>query len=128
VSTPPKKRPPSRRPKGKNRSRGGGKGQGAKPIDPTRGFWANGVAEDKVREITGQVRPAEDPTALVRSLGPAPLGRQAPAAALTFDVVYRKAAQLAIAAAVSNGVLIDEEGGDPEAEPGDEDGSAARGA
>lgn len=110
MSNQQQKRPQQRRTRGKNRAKGGGKGQGAKRVDPTRGFWSNGVAEEKVRAITGQVRPAEDPTALVRSLGPAPLGRHAQAGALTFDVVYRKAAQLAIAAAVSNGVLLDEDG------------------
>ncbi|MEZ5142409.1 MAG: hypothetical protein R2726_07800 [Acidimicrobiales bacterium] len=113
------KRSQQRRGKGKNRQRGGGKGGGAKRIDPTRGFWSNGVAEQSVRAITGQVRPADDPTALVRSLGPAPLGRHAQAAALTFDVVYRKAAQLAIAAAVSNGVLLDEDGDGAGAAPVD---------
>jgi len=90
---------------------GGGKGGGKarNHLEPDRSFWSNGEAEAKVQALVGKVRPADDPTALVRSLGSAPLGRHADAAALTFDVVYRKAAQLAVALAVANGVLLDQD-------------------
>ncbi len=109
--------------KGGNAGNGGGKGgnasgkatggaKGGKArnhLEPDRSFWSNGEAEAKVQALVGKVRPADDPTALVRSLGSAPLGRHADAAALTFDVVYRKAAQLAVALAVANGVLLDQD-------------------
>ena len=89
---------------------GGAKGGKARNhLEPDRSFWSNGEAEAKVQALVGKVRPADDPTALVRSLGSAPLGRHADAAALTFDVVYRKAAQLAVALAVANGVLLDQD-------------------
>jgi len=88
-------------------AKGGGKARNH--LEPDRSFWSNGEAEAKVQALVGKVRPADDPTALVRSLGSAPLGRHADAAALTFDVVYRKAAQLAVALAVANGVLLDQD-------------------
>ncbi|MFN8038751.1 MAG: hypothetical protein U0Q07_06020 [Acidimicrobiales bacterium] len=104
---------------GAPKGNGGGKGgKGRNHLEPDRSFWSNGEAEAKVQALVGKVRPADDPTALVRSLGSAPLGRHADAAALTFDVVYRKAAQLAVALAVANGVLLDQ---DDEPAPGGED-------
>jgi len=72
---------------------------------PARDFWG----PEDVEEISLEpVRPADHPTALVRSLGPLPLPNSA-VAEHYFEVVYDRAAQLAAALAASAGLLeIDE--------------------
>jgi hypothetical protein len=76
------------------------------PIDAHRPFWVNDAAEAEVRAITGVVSPAQDPTALVRSLGSPPLGKFADNAPHYYAVVYEKAQRFAIAMATANGVLV----------------------
>jgi hypothetical protein len=67
----------------------------------SRDFWGpEGVEEYTVNPV----RPADHPTALVRSLGPLPLPNGA-VAEHYFEVVYERAAQLAIALAASAGLI-----------------------
>jgi hypothetical protein len=125
---------PSRRPakkkapaaaKGKGGSGGGqrggrkrgGKKSNESAIDPKQPLWENPAGEAQVRGIVGSVRPAQHPTAVVRSLGDPPLGRYASTAPHYYDAVYRKAQQFAIAAAKANGVQVLEETEDDGADP-----------
>ncbi len=105
------------RSKGKgSSSRGGRNKRGGKPRnrkqskqaakDANRPLWETGAAEEKVRAITEFVHPAHDPTALVRSLGPPPLGRFAEGAQHYYAAVYEKAQRFAVAMAQANGVLL----------------------
>lgn len=114
----------NRRPKKKGnasgKGRGGGQGgQGQKrgkkkgkkkqnqsAIDPKRPVWENPDGEAVVREIVGSVRPANHPTAVVRSLGDPPLGKYATSAQHYYDAVYEKAQQFAVAIATANGLLV----------------------
>ncbi len=88
---------------GKPRNRKQSKGRGK---DANRPLWENDVAEAKVRAITEFVHPAHDPTALVRSLGPPPLGKFADGAEHYYAAVYEKAQRFAVAMAQANGVLL----------------------
>jgi hypothetical protein len=115
---------------GKNANRGQGKAggrkkqQGRKPaVDPRRPFWANDVKEAEVWALIGVVRPAQDPTALVRSLGSPPLGKFATSAQHYYAPVYEKAQQFAIAMATANGVLLSDGDEDGEDDRGDDAGS-----
>ncbi len=104
------------RQKGKGSSRGGGNKRDGRSgnrkrskqtaKDPNRPLWENGAAEAKVRALTEYVHPAHDPTALVRSLGPPPLGPFADRAQHYFAAVYDKAKHFAVAMAQANGVLL----------------------
>ena len=67
----------------------------------SRDFWG---PEDPAEYAVTPVRPADHPTALVRSLGPLPLPNGA-VAEHYFEVVYERAAQLAIALAASAGLI-----------------------
>ncbi len=78
-------------------------------------FWGRDPSEPVAPE---RIRPSEDPTALVRSLGPPPLpGVDQRVAEGYFAAVYEKSANLAVALAAASGLLdtSDEEddGGDP---------------
>ena len=64
---------------------------------PTRDFWGT---EPAAAEEPTPIRPADDPTALIHSLGPPPLPN-ATAARHYFDAVYERAAMLAMALAAS---------------------------
>jgi hypothetical protein len=64
---------------------------------PARDFWGTEPSEDRE---PASIRPAEDPTALIHSLGPPPLPNSI-AARHYFDAVYERAAALAIALATS---------------------------
>lgn len=126
--------------KGQNRNAGQGGGRNrpknkpkARTGDPKRPFWSNDTAEARVRELIGEVRPAQDPTALVRSLGSPPLGRFGDTAPHYYAAVYEKAQRFAVAMATANGVRIvdpDAEADEPGADPvavgaGDADGQGA---
>jgi hypothetical protein len=51
------------------------------------------------------IRPSDDPTAMIRSLGPPPLPGRETVAEHYFAAVYDKAASLAIALAAASGLL-----------------------
>jgi len=70
---------------------------------PDRDFW--GGVDDETSESVDEIRAVDDPTALVRSLGPPPLPRHETAAQHYFDAVYEKAANLAVALAAASGLL-----------------------
>jgi hypothetical protein len=73
-----------------------------------REFWGPDALDDERATI---VVPSDHPTALVESLGPPPFpGGQI--AALHFEVVYERAAGLAVALAASAGLI-----GEPDDEP-----------
>lgn len=95
--------------KKKGRTRGK-KNQSSQPnIDPKRPIWENPEAEAEVLAIVGSVRPAHNPTALVRSLGSPPLGTFADNAQHYYDAVYEKAQRLAIATATANNLLVEDQ-------------------
>lgn len=109
----PKKKAPTAA-KGKGGGRGGqkrGKKQGKKKsnnsaIDPKRPMWENPAGEAELQAIVGSVRPAQNPTALVRSLGEPPLGKYASNAQHYYEAVYEKAQHFAVAIATANGLLV----------------------
>jgi len=71
-------------------------------------FWGAEVDEP----IAPFVRPSQDPTALLRSLGPIPLTVQEKLAAAQLLAVYEKAAQVATAVAAAAGLVeVDETAG-----------------
>lgn len=74
--------------------------QGRRPA-AGRDFWGSDEAEPSEAVI----RPIEDSSALVHSLGPAPLPGHETAAEHYFAAVYDKAANLAIALAAASGLL-----------------------
>ena len=97
--------------KGKGNSRGGRKRGNKKKtprsaIDPKRPMWENKAGEAELAAIVGSVRPARNPSALVRSLGDPPLGKYASTAHHYYDAVYGKAQHFAIAIATANGLLV----------------------
>lgn len=110
---------------GKGRGGGGGgrkraKKQGKKrpdgsAIDPRRPLWENRAGEAELQAIVGSVRPAQNPTALVRSLGDPPLGKFGSNAQHYYQAVYEKAQRFAVAMATANGlhVIVDSEDDDP---------------
>ncbi len=76
----------------------------AAAADVTR-FWGAEVDEP----IAPFIRPSEDPTALLRSLGPIPLTVQEKLAAAQLHAVYEKATQVATAvAAAADLIEVDE--------------------
>lgn len=92
-----------------NRSGKQKRGRKKSTVDPDRDFWANDAAEARVRSEIGRVRPAPDPAALVRSLGPPPLGKFADHAQHYYAAVYETAQRFAVAVAAANGVLETED-------------------
>jgi hypothetical protein len=85
----------------RSRNKRGGKGRGGAP---KRDFW--GQAEAEI-EPPGLIRASVDPTAAVRSLGPAPLPGREVIAEHYFAAVYEKASALAVALAATAGVWDD---------------------
>jgi hypothetical protein len=83
---------------------------------PARDFW--GDVDDGA--VAARVQPVEEPSVLVRSLGPPPLPGHETAALHYFDAVYEKAANLAIALAAASDLLVIEQ-------PGGEDDEAIAG-
>ncbi len=69
-------------------------------------FWGTDVPED---DELHTFRALDDPTPLVRSLGPPPLPGQEQVAVHYFTAVYDKAAALANALAATAGLLADDE-------------------
>jgi hypothetical protein len=64
---------------------------------PSRDFWGPELADEQPVDM---VRPADHPAALVQSLGPLPLPNGA-VAQHYFEVIYERAAALALALAAS---------------------------
>jgi hypothetical protein len=80
------------------------------PARPTHHHRAAAQHDFWGREQTGEdravvIRPSEDPTAMIRSLGPPPLPGRETIAAHYFEAVYDKAAALAVALAAASGLL-----------------------
>jgi hypothetical protein len=67
-----------------------------------RDFWGRENTEDDPTVI---IRPSDDATAMIRSLGPPPLPGGETVAEHQFAATYQKAADLAIALAASSGLL-----------------------
>lgn len=67
-----------------------------------RDFWGRENTEDHKAVI---IRPSDDPTAMIRSLGPPPLPGGETVAEHQFAATYHKAAALAIALAAASGLL-----------------------
>lgn len=121
------------RQQGKGRSRGKGNNKRGRSRNQNRGrksgtkskrpFWENDAAEARVHAMIDLVRPAHDPSALVRSLGPPPLGKFADNAQHYYAAVYTKAQRFAVAMATANGVLVMEDDDDGATVPSD--GTAA---
>lgn len=71
-----------------------------------RDFWGGEDGADPLGDV---IRPIDDPTALIRSLGPPPLPGHETAAEHYFAAVYDKAATLAIALAAASDLLADDD-------------------
>ena len=69
---------------------------------PRRDFW-DGV--DPRDEPTPLVRPPEDPSAMIRSLGPPPLPGRETIAENYFALAFDKASRRAVALAAANGLI-----------------------
>jgi hypothetical protein len=67
-----------------------------------RDFWGTEPAE---AEEPSLIRPSDDPTAMIRSLGPPPLPGRETVAEHYFVAVYEKATALATALAAASGLL-----------------------
>jgi hypothetical protein len=78
-----------------------GSGRGRRPAS-ARGFWGS---ENRADEPASLIGPSDDPTAMIRSLGPPPLPGRETVAEHYFVAVYEKAAALAIALAAASGLL-----------------------
>ena len=68
----------------------------------TRDFWGR---DDPDEEPPALIRPSDDPTAMIRSLGAPPLPGRETVSEHYFAAVYDKAASLAIALAAASGLL-----------------------
>jgi hypothetical protein len=68
-----------------------------------RDFWGVPLHDDD--DEPELIRPSDDPTAMIRSLGPPPLPGRETVAEHYFAAVYDKAASLAIALAAASGLL-----------------------
>jgi hypothetical protein len=86
----PRRRKPAARPAAKGR----------RPIS-ARDFW--GV--DREIDPPALIRPSDDPTAMIRSLGPPPLPSRETVAEHYFVAVYEKATALATALAAASDLL-----------------------
>jgi hypothetical protein len=75
----------------------------AAPRRPTgREFWGT---DNRDEEPPASIRPSDDPTAMIRSLGPPPLPSRETVAEHYFVAVYDKAASLAVALAAASSLL-----------------------
>jgi hypothetical protein len=75
----------------------------AKGRRPTgREFWG---VDNPDEDPPAPIRPSDDPTAMIRSLGPPPLPSRETVAEHYFTAVYDKAASLAVALAAASGLL-----------------------
>ena len=100
MSTPRRRKAPTRQP-----SRPAARRRPATGAD----FWGT---EDTADDVPGAITPPDDPAAMVRSLGPPPIRGHETAALHYFDVVYAKAAALAIALAAASGLLMTDDDDD----------------
>ena len=67
----------------------------------TRDFWGSDTTDDTPDVIT----PSDDPTVMIRSLGPPPFPGNETIAEHYFAATYDKAASLAVALAAASGLL-----------------------
>jgi hypothetical protein len=89
------------------------KARGGRTHKPSaRDFW--GVEHDD-EDPPPLIRPSEDPTAMIRSLGPPPLPSRETVAEHYFVAVYEKATALATALAAASDLLDMDEDEDEEA-------------
>jgi hypothetical protein len=103
-------RPRRRGGPGQGAGQGPGQGQGQKKDGgangqartPRRDFWGKELTDD---ERIDRITIADDPTTVVKSLGPPPLVGRDGIAEHYFDAVYEKAAGVAAALAAAGGVL-----------------------
>ena len=94
-----------RRPRNSKRGGKGRSGGGA----PKRDFWGH---VDPEADPPGLIRASADPTAMIRSLGPAPLPGREVIAEHYFAAVYEKASALAVALAATADLWDDGSNGD----------------
>ncbi len=79
-------------------------------------FWGSSTTD---ADVAAPIRMSDDPSAMIRSLGPPPLPGHEPAAEAYFAVVYDKAAALAAAlVAASNLLQLDDPDRDESAPTG----------
>ena len=71
----------------------------------TRDFWGGDNTDDASDVIT----PSDDPTVMIRSLGPPPFPGNETIAEHYFAATYDKAASLAVALAAASGLLATED-------------------
>ena len=74
--------------------------------ESTRDFWGN---ENPGDETTDVIAVSEDPTVMIRSLGPPPFPGNETIAEHYFAATYDKAAALAVALAAASGLLATED-------------------
>jgi hypothetical protein len=72
-----------------------------------RDFWVGRMGDEG--EVVDRIRPAVDPTAMINSLGPAPLPGRETIAEHYFAAIYERAAALAGALAASSDLLDTDE-------------------
>jgi hypothetical protein len=73
---------------------------------PTRDFWGSEDTDDDQAVV---IRPSDDPTAMIRSLGPPPFPGGETLAEHYFAATYEKAATVAIALAAASDLLDTDE-------------------
>ena len=89
--------------------------QQKQPAAPAaRDFW--GTVPEKEAPVA-VVRPLQDPTALIKSLGAPPLPGRETIAQYHFELVYQRASALATALAAASNLLAPDDEDDPEVEP-----------
>ena len=81
------------------------RGRRRKP-QSTRNFWGNADTFDEEPEL---IRPSDEPTAMLQSLGPPQLPGGDTIAVHYFAAVYQRAAAMAVALAAASGLLDDED-------------------
>jgi hypothetical protein len=74
-----------------------------------RNFWGTADAFDTAPEL---IRPSDEPTAMLQSLGPPQLPGGDTIAVHYFAAVYRRASAMAVALAAASGLLADDDDGD----------------
>jgi hypothetical protein len=101
----------------RKRNNNSNKARGGRARKPSmRDFW--GVERDD-EEPPALIRPSDDPTAMIRSLGPPPLPSRETVAEHYFVAVYEKATALATALAAASDLLDAEEEADEDEEYAD---------
>ena len=81
-----------------------GRGRRSRPASRKVDFWGDAATSDEV----GPIAPANDPTALLRSLGSPPFHGRAAIAEYYLESVVRRAAGVATALAATAGLLADD--------------------